>query len=706
LSVTDATGRTTQFTYDPIFNKVTSITDPSGNVTHFNYDGAGNLVTSTDANGNTTSYQHDYSGLVVQSTDALNQKTKFAYDGFGNLITATDPLGNATSYAYDAISRLLGIKDSLGRQTSFTYDPFGRLLTRTDTRNGVTTFAYDGDGNLISVKDARNNTTTFTYDVMNRLATRANPLGQTDTRTYDTNGNLVNFVDRRGQTSTFTYDNLNRLTTENYADATVSRTYDLYGRLAEVNDSAAGIFTFQRDLAGRLLSSSTPYGTVNYTYDIRGAMASRQVVGEPAVSYTYDPAGNLASAALPQAAANFAYNPRNQLSSIARLNGVSSVFNYDADARLLSLTHAKGATPIDAESYSYDAAGNRSSRSTNIGQPLITQPTSNQFNVANQLTLFGSVPNQYDANGNLVQEGNSAAYTWDSRNRLKSIVTAAGQNTSFTYDFAGNLIQQADSGTALNLTKSFVLDNLTNVAYQTASDGTSYSVLAGRLIDSHLAIVQSNGQVQYGLSDAVNSTVATVDQTGAVKSQFLYESYGQTTAPGTYPFQFTGRIPASASLYYFRARFYNTQTGRFISEDPIGFAGGPNLYSYARNNPIAFIDPTGRQFEFAVLEAAIVAAYLLGNTPNAARVINLAVEAAYGFASIGPSVESEALAFGSAVSQLVQGFPNAPTVTIPPPNYFNPGPPILTTPGAASQANQTYSCPYISGGNNPVLGRP
>src|SRR6202011_6006525 len=103
---------------------------------------------------------------------------------------------------------------------------------------------------------------------------------------------------------------------------------------------------------------------------------------------------------------------------------------------------------------------------------------------------------------------------WDSRNRLKSIVTGAGQTTNFTYDFSGNLIAQADSGPTLNLTKYFVMDDLTNVAYETASDGTSYSVLSGRSIDAHLGVIQSTGQVQYGLSDALNSTVATVDQTG------------------------------------------------------------------------------------------------------------------------------------------------------------------------------------------------
>lgn len=593
LSSTDATGLTTQFTYEPVFNKVTSISDPLGYVTRFTYDGNGNLLTSTDANGNISSYQYDSLGLLAQSTDALNQKTTFTYDGLGNLISTTDPLGNTTAYAYDAISRLIQTTDSLGRRTVFTYDPLDRLLTRTDAKTGLTQFAYDPDGNLLSVKDARSNTATFTYDVMNRLATRTDPLAHSDTRTYDTNGNLVTFIDRRGQTSSFTYDNLNRLTGESYSDGTVARSYDVLGRLAQVNDSAAGAFDFSYDPAGRLLSSSMPVGIVDYTFDGRGLMESRQVTGQSAVSYTYDPVGNLASAALPQASASFIYNARNQLANLSRLNGVSSAFGYDPDARLLTLTHAAGATAIDAESYTYDATGNRAGRSTSIGQSPGTQPTTNQYNANNQLTLFGSVPLAYDANGNLIQEGNSTSYAWDGRNRLKSIMTAAGQTTNFTYDFAGNLIIQADTGSSLNLTKSFVPDNLTNIAYEAASDGTSYSVLSGQSIDSHLAIAQSTGQVQYGLTDAINSTVVTTDQSGAIKAQFLYDPFGQTTTTSSYPFQFTGRTPVSTTAYYYRARFYNAVNGRFISEDPIGFRSGPNFYAYVRNNPVGFTDPSG-----------------------------------------------------------------------------------------------------------------
>jgi len=95
------------------------------------------------------------------------------------------------------------------------------------------------------------------------------------------------------------------------------------------------------------------------------------------------------------------------------------------------------------------------------------------------------------------------------------------------------------------------------------------------------------------VTDAINSTVVTADQTGSQLTSFLYEPYGQTTSSGTYPFQFTGRVPAAGGLYYYRARYYDSGSGRFVSEDPAGFKGGVNLYAYVRNAPLMLTDPRG-----------------------------------------------------------------------------------------------------------------
>lgn len=300
---------------------------------------------------------------------------------------------------------------------------------------------------------------------------------------------------------------------------------------------------------------------------------------------------------MPQAAVNFDYDERDQLHIMDRSNGVSSTYGYDDVGRVLSLTHAHGATVLNSQTYKHDEVGNRESYATNIAQPLITQPVANgQHDNDNKLLSNSDKMFMYDENGNLETETNSegtTTYTWDARNRLASIATPDGQVISFLYDFAGNLIRKSVDGASPS-SQEYVLDELTNIAYQKNSDSSQMSILTGQSIDTHLAVVGASGQVDFGLIDTINSTTATTDPNGLLDSQFFYEPFGQTTTNGDYPFQFTGRVPVTENLYHYRARFYAPDVGRFISEDPIGFSGGDlNLYRYVSNDPVGLLDPSG-----------------------------------------------------------------------------------------------------------------
>ena len=600
LTSTDPLGNTTTYSYEPVFNKVTSIADPLGEVTRFTYDPNGNLLTRTDPNGNATSFTYNTFGQVVQTIDPTGAKTTFAYDAFGNLTTETDALGHSTSTAYDEISRPIETIDALGRRSQTAYDALSRVVSQTNAQNNITRFTYDAVGNLLSITDVRSNTTSFTYDPMNRLLTRTTPLGTSDSRTYDFNGNLISFRDRRGQTSSFEYDSLNRLVSETYRDSTVARSYDANSRLLQANDSASGLFEFTFDLAGRPTSSTSPVGGLQYAYDAASRLVTREVDGQPPVNYAYDGNGNLLNASITGASISRTYDPRNLMLTASRANGVTSQNAYDALGRVISMTHTGPGGVLNSQTYSYDPIGNRASSTTGIAQSLITQAVASAaYDANNEQNQFGSTANTFDANGNLASSrgaSGSTTYNWDSRNRLASITTSSGQTTRFTYDFAGNLIQQADAGSSLNLTQTFVIDDLTNLAYVSGSDGDEYSVLAGRSIDDDVAVTHANGQVEYGLADVLNSTVATVDQGGELKGRFFYEPFGQTTSMGTmYPFQYTGRELVASSLDYYRARFYSPTTNRFLSEDPVGIllSGSLTPYAYVLNNPTTFVDPTG-----------------------------------------------------------------------------------------------------------------
>jgi RHS repeat-associated protein len=125
-------------------------------------------------------------------------------------------------------------------------------------------------------------------------------------------------------------------------------------------------------------------------------------------------------------------------------------------------------------------------------------------------------------------------------------------------------------------------------------------------LDQFLASVDSAGNVTFGVGDPNNTTMATTNSAGSVSARLDYEPYGQTTgsAPVAFPFTYTGHIPIVGNILYYRNRFYDAGVGRFLSEDPLDFQGGVNLYSYVRGNPITGTDPQGL-FKFQGCESPI-----------------------------------------------------------------------------------------------------
>jgi len=595
LTTTDALGNTLTLTYDPTFNQLTSLTDPLGQVVTIDYDGRGNAISLTDATGTRTA-DYDALGQLARLTDPLGQPVMFSYDGFGNIVALTDALGKTTTATYDAVSRATQVTDTLGRTSTTSYDALDRVTAITDAQQHTTSYTYDPTGNPLSVTDPLGNTTAYTWHPVGQLASLTTPLGKTETFAYDTAGNIVEFVDRRGQTTRYGYDALNRFVTETFADgSTVTRSYDANGQLVEANDSVSGLFSFTHDAAGRLTSSAGPFGAVQYAYDPVRRVTSRTVVGQPPVQYAYDGVGNLIKAATQGAEVDLAYDARNALSSLGRANGVTSTYTYDSVGRLLSLVHAKGGI-LSSQAYTYDTEGHRTSAATGGIQSLTTAAVTNQFDANNRLVHSSATAFSYDDAGNLLSAAGpdgTTTYTWDARGQLQSIAAPAGQRTDLLYDFAGRLISQTDSGPVLNRVRNFVLDDLSNVALIEDSSGDQISVLEGRDVDQHLAIIHGNGAVEYPLADGGNNTVATADQNGNILETFAYEPFGLTAANGSaFPFQFAGRIPIAGSVYSYRARYYDTALGRFLSEDPLGFADfDANLY--AVRDPVNFTDPLG-----------------------------------------------------------------------------------------------------------------
>jgi len=189
-------------------------------------------------------------------------------------------------------------------------------------------------------------------------------------------------------------------------------------------------------------------------------------------------------------------------------------------------------------------------------------------------------------------------FDWDYENHLTT-ATKATDSVYYSYDALGRRIRRYKTGGVENT--KFIYDG--NDVLVDDNSGTLTKYLNGDGIDNKLR-VQTGSDVQYFLADHLGSTNGLTDASGNLTSSASYDSFGNATGNLNTRYQFTGReYDSFTSLHYYRARWYDAQIGRFISEDPIGFAGGDvNLYGYVKNKPLKYRDPRGlddadREFE-------------------------------------------------------------------------------------------------------------
>ena len=351
----------------------------------------------------------------------------------------------------------------------------------------------------------------------------------------------------------------------------------------------SGTITRTPDVLDRLLQEVTPQGTVSYAYDNASRRTSMTVLGQPAVIYGDDAADRLTSLTQGTATVALAYDDANRRTSLTLPNGVVATYAYSTRDELTSVTFMKDSTTLGTLTYTYDAAGRRQTvGGTWARTGLPAAVASATYDDANRQLTWGGQAFTYDDNGNLTGDGTNT-YTWDARDRLASL--SGGVAASFAYDPFGRRTRKTISAQ----TTDYLYDGDNPV--QELSGGTVLAnLLTGLGIDEYFTRTDGSGRRTL-LGDALGSILALTDDAGVVQTAYTYQPFGQTTVTGQgngNPFEYTGRENDGTGLYYYRARFYHPTLQRFISEDPIEFAGGDtNLYSYVANNPQRYVDPLG-----------------------------------------------------------------------------------------------------------------
>ena len=362
--------------------------------------------------------------------------------------------------------------------------------------------------------------------------------------------------------------------------------YDAGDRLVQAVDSVTGTITRSYDGLDRLTSEVSPRGSVSYSYDAAGRRTSMTVSGQAAVTYQHDNANRLTQITQGSATVAIAPDSDGRRQSVMLPNGVNMTYGYDAASQLTGINYKLGGNTLGNLTYAYDLAGRR----INVGGTfartgLPNALTSASYNANNQLTQFGGTSLAYDANGNLTSDGTNT-YTWNARNQLVSI--SGGVAASFQYDAFGRRVSKTIGGTT-----QYVYDGA-NPVQEISGTTASANLLTGG-VDEYFQRTDSAGARHY-LTDALGSTLALADAAGAIQTSYTFEPFGNTTVSGastTNSFAFTGRELDAPNLYFYRARYYSPIFGRFVSEDRLLPVSGANIYSYAGNDPIGFVDPLG-----------------------------------------------------------------------------------------------------------------
>ncbi|MCX7922699.1 MAG: S8 family serine peptidase [Clostridia bacterium] len=477
--------------------KVKTVTDSSGRKTEYWYDDDGNLekeVVDVDANTkNITEYisnhlgkveqkivhvqERDIEGYSITSTTDKTLTTKYKYDKNGNLETVTTPDGIVTTYTYDNMNRQTGTSqpghDENGQAVTITtstrYNWEGKPEEVVDANGNKTTFEYNKRGFLVKTINAQSGTTLYYYDFAGRKVAEVSPKNYDSTKNlgemsrveyvYDSMDRLIRKLDIykdpvTGQwvtitTKAYDYDNNGNVTREQDAlgydgNYGTQYTYNLANKPVTVLDPVSkdrGLaFTtrYEYDGLGRKISETNANGTTNsYVYDDTRNIEEIKVNNKTLKTNHYNLVGNVVT----------------QVDG----NGKTTTFEYNALGKVRKAVYPGDTTiPQNTVIYQYDMTGNLKKQQDSMGRvDLYTYDNQGRVLSRTQKKQDGTesitTSVRYDKNGNKRYEtdanGITKENTYDSLNRLKTTkITVKGvvQETIYDYDANGNQTMVTD----------------------------------------------------------------------------------------------------------------------------------------------------------------------------------------------------------------------------------------------------------------------
>jgi RHS repeat-associated protein len=555
---------------------------------------------------------------VTRGSGATSRQYGLTYGADGLVSGVTDPLGRKISLSRDAAGRTTRAVRADGTEVTFDYDARGKLTALTppgrpehlfdhtavdqlaeyispDVGEGShsTQYSYNADRDFASKSPPGGSATDVRYNGAGSPATVSIPRG-TYTFAYDeSTGQLTGITAPDGGQLAFSHDGILHTETDwsGTVSGSVAQSYNNDLRVASRNVNGGDLANFDYDDDGLL----TTAGSLNISRDSENGLIADTTLDSVTDARTYNAFGELTTyeARYQDTTIFETHYTRDGLGRILALaetlGSETSVYTYSYDVLgRLTGVDKNGAT---ISTYQYDDNGNRLAHNAVTGtydnQDRLLQYGAATFSYTPTGELrsrtVGPVATQYvyDALGNLIRvilpSGNVIEYVVDGRNRRVGKKVDGTLVQAFLYKDQLNPIAELD-GTG-NIVARFVYASRRNSPDYMVKGGTTYRIISDHLGSPRLV---------------VNAA------TGAIAQRLTFDEFGNVLAdtdPGFQPFGFAGGLhDIDTGLVRFGARDYDSSTGRWTAKDPEGFAGNStNLYGYVWNDPVQFVDPSGRQ---------------------------------------------------------------------------------------------------------------
>jgi RHS repeat-associated protein len=625
LAVTDPLGATTTVTRNA-FGRGVIVTNPVGGITHtawttegkpawrerpdgtrelWSWDGEGNLRHYINPAGFTTSYESTHFDLPAAQTGPDGARLEFAYDAELRLTQVTNPQGLTWEYEYDPMGRLIAETDFNGRELTYRHDAAGRLSMRINGAGESLAYTRDTTGRVVTQRhEVTGRETTYRHDAAGRLVRATNP--------------DVDLL--------FTRDATGRITAETSNGRTLSNTYDAVGRRIRRKTPSGQVSHWSYDAAGRPAALGTGAHSLTFTHDQAGREIRRRLGDRVTFRQEWDQAHRLTAQSTtvgdsvskltavftpdagPREIHRRTYGYRADGCVMAIDDTATGTKAYDLDeVGRITAVHGRGWT----EHYAYDSAGNQA----NAIWPAEDTDTQGRRDVVGTLIhRAGRTHYFYDAQGRMVRQSRKTLsgktktwiYRWDAEDRLTDVETPDGSTWCYTYDPLArrtSKARRAHSDDDVSGDVVFAWDDTCLAESKEPGGRTTswdYEVSTHRILAQTVRNPDPDDlreDLFHVIStDSAGTPVQCVDSSGSMLPGSRRSIWGISESaaddvdlllhfPGQYDDVETG-------LRYNLYRYYQPETARYGTADPLGLTSAPNIHSYV-SNPLRSSDPLG-----------------------------------------------------------------------------------------------------------------